>query len=67
MCFELQGFLSIRVILAYSKSSITIITVLFLVILSAQAIRDGLDVVVGTPGRILDHMVNGTLDLTQLK
>lgn len=33
----------------------------------ANAIRQGLDVIVGTPGRILDHMVNGTLDLTQLK
>lgn len=33
----------------------------------AKAIRDGLDVVVGTPGRILDHVTNGTLDLTQLK
>ncbi|KAL9962877.1 hypothetical protein ACROYT_G032027 [Oculina patagonica] len=33
----------------------------------ATAIRNGLDVVVGTPGRIIDHMVNGTLDLTQLK
>lgn len=36
-------------------------------IFSAQAIRNGLDVIVGTPGRILDLMVNGTLDLTQLK
>lgn len=33
----------------------------------AGAIRNGLDIVVGTPGRIIDHMVNGTLDLTQLK
>ena len=33
----------------------------------AQAMRNGLDVIVGTPGRILDLMVNGTLDLTQLK
>ncbi|KAJ7323421.1 Nucleolar RNA helicase 2 [Desmophyllum pertusum] len=33
----------------------------------AAAIRNGLDVVVGTPGRIIDHMVNGTLDLKQLK
>lgn len=31
------------------------------------AIKAGLDVIVGTPGRILDHMVNGTLDLSQLK
>ena len=39
----------------------------FLVTFSAQAIRNGLDIIVGTPGRIIDHMVNGTLDLTQLK
>lgn len=32
-----------------------------------SAIARGLDVVVGTPGRILDHMNRGTLDLSQLK
>lgn len=32
-----------------------------------SAIVRGLDVLVGTPGRILDHMGRGTLDLTQLK
>ena len=32
-----------------------------------SAIARGLDVVVGTPGRILDHMNRGTLDLTKLK
>ena len=32
-----------------------------------SAITRGLDVVVGTPGRILDHMNRGTLDLTKLK
>ena len=32
-----------------------------------NAIRRGLDVLVGTPGRILDHMGRGTLDLSQLK
>ena len=31
------------------------------------AIARGLDVLVGTPGRILDHMGRGTLDLSQLK
>ena len=31
------------------------------------AIARGLDVIVGTPGRILDHMNKGTLDLTKLK
>ena len=32
-----------------------------------SAITRGLDVLVGTPGRILDHMGRGTLDLSQLK
>ena len=32
-----------------------------------SAIARGLDVVVGTPGRILDHINRGTLDLTKLK
>ena len=32
-----------------------------------SAIARGLDVVVGTHGRILDHMNKGTLDLTKLK
>ena len=32
-----------------------------------RAIRRGLDVLVGTPGRILDFMNQGTLDLSQLK
>ena len=32
-----------------------------------SAISRGLDVLVGTPGRILDHMGRGTLDLSQLK
>ena len=32
-----------------------------------SAIARGLNVVVGTPGRILDHMNKGTLDLTKLK
>ena len=32
-----------------------------------SAILRGLDVLVGTPGRILDHMGRGTLDLSQLK
>lgn len=28
-----------------------------------RALRDGLDVVVGTPGRVIDHMDRGTLSL----
>ncbi len=32
-----------------------------------RALRNGAQVVVGTPGRILDHLRRGTLDLSQLK
>jgi ATP-dependent RNA helicase DeaD len=32
-----------------------------------RALRDGVPVVVGTPGRLLDHLNRGTLDLTQIE
>jgi ATP-dependent RNA helicase DeaD len=32
-----------------------------------SALRRGVDVVVGTPGRIMDHLEKGTLDLSELK
>ncbi|MET3636763.1 DEAD/DEAH box helicase [Curtobacterium oceanosedimentum] len=32
-----------------------------------SALRRGVDVVVGTPGRIMDHIAKGTLDLSALK
>ncbi|RKT31119.1 ATP-dependent RNA helicase CsdA [Microbacterium sp. AG1240] len=32
-----------------------------------SALRRGVHVVVGTPGRIMDHLVKGTLDLSELK
>ncbi|MFJ4045125.1 DEAD/DEAH box helicase [Microbacterium sp. NPDC089987] len=32
-----------------------------------SALRRGVDVVVGTPGRIMDHLAKGTLDLSELK
>ncbi|WP_066040686.1 DEAD/DEAH box helicase [Herbiconiux solani] len=32
-----------------------------------SALRRGVHIVVGTPGRIMDHLDKGTLDLTQLK
>ncbi|QWC85784.1 DEAD/DEAH box helicase [Nocardioidaceae bacterium] len=32
-----------------------------------SALRRGVDVVVGTPGRIMDHLEKGTLDLTELR
>ena len=31
-----------------------------------RALRNGIDVLVGTPGRIIDHLNNGELDLTNL-
>lgn len=41
-----------------------IIIVLFF---SVDAIRNGIDVLVGTPGRIKDHLENNKLDLSHLK
>lgn len=32
-----------------------------------SALRRGVDIVVGTPGRIMDHLNRGSLDLTQIK
>ena len=32
-----------------------------------SALRRGVHIVVGTPGRIMDHLEKGTLDLTELK
>lgn len=32
-----------------------------------DAIRSGIDILVGTPGRIKDHIQNNKLDLTKLK
>ena len=32
-----------------------------------SALRRGVDIVVGTPGRIMDHLEKGTLDLTELR
>lgn len=33
----------------------------------ADAIERGLDIVVGTPGRLMDHVVNGSLNLRELR
>lgn len=35
--------------------------------LSVDAIRNGIDILVGTPGRISDHLKNNKLDLCRLK
>src|SRR5205823_2898707 len=32
-----------------------------------EALRDGVDVLVATPGRLLDHMQQGTAQLNQIK
>src|SRR5690606_1219559 len=32
-----------------------------------QALKRGVQVVVGTPGRIIDHLTRGSLDLSQLR
>ena len=32
-----------------------------------SALRRGVDIVVGTPGRVMDHMKRGSLDLSQIK
>lgn len=32
-----------------------------------RALREGLDVIVGTPGRIIDHLTNGDLDLSGIE
>lgn len=32
-----------------------------------RALRDGVDIVVGTPGRVMDHMRRGNLDVSALK
>ncbi len=32
-----------------------------------EAIRNGIDILVGTPGRIRDHLQNNKLDLSQVK
>ena len=31
-----------------------------------RALRNGIDILIGTPGRIIDHLENGELDLTRL-
>lgn len=32
-----------------------------------SALRRGVDIVVGTPGRVKDHMERGTLDLSEIR
>lgn len=40
---------------------------LLLMFFIVERMRNGIDILVGTPGRIKDHLQNGKLDLTQLK
>ena len=50
--------LDIRVLAVYGGSPMHIQT---------QVLRKGVDVVVGTPGRVLDHLRRGTMDLSQAR
>ena len=34
---------------------------------TVERMKNGIDILVGTPGRIKDHLQNGKLDLTKLK
>lgn len=40
---------------------------LFATFCLVDAIRNGIDILVGTPGRIKDHLQNNKLDLSKLK
>lgn len=40
------------------------LTVTFFIV---ERMRNGIDILVGTPGRIKDHLQNGKLELTKLK
>ncbi len=55
---SLKGEKNIRIAAIYGGASMP---------LQIKKLKSGLDVVVGTPGRILDHLRRGTLDLSHLK
>ena len=57
-----------RIVLCFS-GFVSVCTVMFLcfIVDSESKIRSGVDVVVGTPGRIMDFLERGTLDLRQLR
>lgn len=41
--------------------------ILSLLFFTVDRMRNGIDILVGTPGRIKDHLQNNKLDLTKLK
>lgn len=49
------------------SSSLVLITPLSSLFSPVDFIRNGIDILVGTPGRIKDHIQNNKLDLTKLK
>ena len=55
---EVGEFMDIRVLPVYGGASIEV---------QFDALRKGVEVVVGTPGRIIDHIKRGTLDLRGIK
>ena len=56
LCRDVTGFSMIIFMLLPISSSFT-----------ESALRKGIDILVGTPGRILDHCQRGNLDLSRLK
>lgn len=44
-----------------------IVNFIYIFYSTENAFRSGLDILVGTPGRIFDHIEKGNLDLSQLK
>ena len=55
---SLQGNRKLRIATIYGKQSYTI---------QIQALKRGADIVVGTPGRVMDHLDRGTLNIKGLK
>jgi len=55
---EIGEFMDIRVLPVYGGASIDV---------QFEALRRGVEIVVGTPGRVIDHIKRGTLDLRGIK
>lgn len=55
---SLQSSKKLRIATIYGKQSYTI---------QMDALRRGVDIVVGTPGRVMDHLDRGTLNIKHLK
>ncbi|MDD1743595.1 MAG: DEAD/DEAH box helicase, partial [Methanomassiliicoccales archaeon] len=65
LCVQVSGeltrlgeFIGLRVLPVYGGTSIDA---------QIESLRKGVEIVVGTPGRIIDHIKRGTLDLREIK